>query len=52
MALTSQVDDENFKQLKSMTVAQGRAFVHFQVLAVARYLGEARPFQDFLARPT
>jgi hypothetical protein len=51
MVLTSEVDDENFKQLKSMTVSQGRAYIHFQVLAVARYLGEACCATSYLERP-
>jgi hypothetical protein len=39
MKLTSLVDDENLRELKYMTISQGESFIHFQVLAVARYAG-------------
>lgn len=38
--LSSRMDDQDLIELKQLTVTQGSSWVHFQVLAVARYFNE------------
>jgi hypothetical protein len=39
MKFHSEIDDETLHELKHLRVEQGRSYVHFQVIAVARYAG-------------
>ncbi len=39
MKFSSEIDDGMLYELKHLRVEQGRSYVHFQVLAVARYAG-------------
>ncbi len=39
MRFSSEIDDATLYELKHLRVEQGRSYVHFQVLAVARYVG-------------
>ena len=39
--LSSRIPDQDFRQMKSLTISNAEnAWIHFQVLAVARYPGE------------
>ena len=44
LQLSSLLDDETLRELKTLTITQGAAFLHFQIFAVARYPGNTRLF--------